>query len=142
MSMKLRHVGIVVSNLPKMIHFYTEVLGLPQPQIQIETGPYIDNIFHKDNVIIKTIKFIEAGIELIVIERPFKPVKWIATELHDVAITHYSLTVQYLENIREKLKINNVDIHCDIQTSPNGKVKNMFIKDPDGNILELVEEIQ
>jgi catechol 2,3-dioxygenase-like lactoylglutathione lyase family enzyme len=137
---KLRHIGILVSNYPKMINFYINILGLTNPKTDTEDGKYIDNIYHKENTVIKTIKFDE-GVELIILEKPFKPIKWINGELTDCGITHYALTVTNLDEIYGRIKGSEGVIHSSIQTSPSGKVRLAFVRDPDGSLIELVEEI-
>jgi len=136
--MKIRHSGIVVSNFPKAIHFYCEILGFHIIKQNIESSPWIDEIFQKDGMEITTIKF-EEGLELIVIKK-FRPIKWIEFKLYDVGISHISFTTKNLEQLYDKLKEAQIPYLSSIKNNRDETIKVFFCQDYDGNYLEFVEE--
>lgn len=136
--MKIRHAGIVVSNLPKAIHFYCEILGFHITRQGKETGPWIDEIFQKSNMEITTIKF-EEGLELIIIKQ-FRPIKWIDFQLYDVGISHISFTVKNIHAVLTKLEEAKIPYISSLKTDRSEPTKVFFCRDYDGNYLEFVEE--
>ena len=81
-----------------------------------------------------------SAIELIEFSKPF-PQKKIRNELIDCGITHIALTVDNLDEIYIQLKKLDIKFNHEPQLSPNGKLKVAFCQDPEGNYLELIEEI-
>ena len=56
-------------------------------------------------------------------------------------LTHIALTVNDLESLTTKLKENNYKFVSEIKKSPNGAVKVVFMRGPEGLMLELVEPL-
>lgn len=110
------HTAILVSNLERAEHFYSQILELPKvnrplkyPGIWYQIGEY--------------------QIHLIVDET-------ISTQTHNTEKLgrnrHIAFTVTDLEAAKEKLLAHN----CIVQTSASGRPA-IFTQDPDGNVIEL-----
>lgn len=136
--MQIRHVGILVSNFPKAIYFYVELLGFHIKDQREERGAWIDEIFQKTDLKILTIKF-EEGLELIVIKE-FRPIKWIDLKLYDVGISHISFTVKDLHTLLKKLQEAQIPYISSVKNDRDNRRESVFCKDFDGNYIELVEE--
>jgi catechol 2,3-dioxygenase-like lactoylglutathione lyase family enzyme len=57
----------------------------------------------------------------------------------DHGITHLSLSVNDLRSEYERLRANGMRFHCPPQEFNGGTVQATYGRDPDGNIIELVE---
>jgi len=54
--MKLRHVGITITDIYKSLEFYRDILGFEIVVTMDESGKHIDNFSALSNVDVKTIK--------------------------------------------------------------------------------------
>ena len=103
--MKIRHTGIVVSDIDKALHFYNELLGFKIVKDAQETGPFIDKILGFSGVDVRTIKLGAGGslIELLYFKSyPMGPQTRGMTSL---GCTHIALTVNNLDNCFKMLKV-------------------------------------
>lgn len=142
----IRHVGIVVSDLEKSLHFYRDVLGLKIVKMMDESGDYIDNMSALKNVKVTTVKMaagdgdLEAGNLIELLHYQSHPRKRDnSAEICAIGISHVAFTVDDLEYEYERLKNHNVFFNAPPQLSPDGYAKVTFCKDPDGNFIELVQ---
>jgi hypothetical protein len=61
--------------------------------------------------------------------------------LKTTGLTHIALTVNNLDELVGNLKNQNYQTLSEIKTSPNKKVKVVFVKGPEAIMLELVQEL-
>jgi extradiol dioxygenase family protein len=133
--------------MEKMQNFYCNVLGCKVLKTMEESGEVIDNFSGIKNIQVTTTKMTlpEGGVlELLKYHSPKGndvALQNIYRKIIQIGISHYALTVKDLDSLYEKLKNENISFFYPVQTSPDGNVKIAFCKDPEGNILELVEEL-
>ena len=145
--MRLRHLGITVCDMEKMQNFYCNVLGCEITKTMEESGEVIDNFSGIKNVQVTTtkMKLPEGGmVELLKYHSPEgndTPLQNQYRQIIQIGVSHYALTVKNLDNLYERLKRENIKFFHKVQKSPDGNVKIAFCRDPEGNILELVEEL-
>ena len=138
----LRHTGIVVSNLDKALYFYGDILGLKIKREMIESGKYIDNVSGLKEVRVKTIKMSADDGNLIeLLHYKSHPRKPINKDICDIGCSHIAFTVESLDYEYKRLREKGVRFSCAPQISPGGKAKVAFCHDPEGNLIELVEEL-
>ena len=138
----IRHIGIVVNDLEKALHFYRDTLGLKIKREMSEAGKYIDNLSGLKEVRVKTIKLsADDGnlVELLYYES--RSGKLIERKIYDIGYSHIAFTVENLDYEYKRLKEKGVKFNCISQVSPDRKAKVAFCHDPEGNLIELVEEI-
>jgi catechol 2,3-dioxygenase-like lactoylglutathione lyase family enzyme len=143
MANTTRHVGIVVKDLAKTTDFWTNLLGFKLQIDAIEQSPYIDELLGIPNPGLRTVKLIdENGFIIELLEFANYPAKVIwEGSLVTTGLTHIALTVDDLGSLTTKLKENNFKFISEIKKSPNGAVKVVFVKGPEGLMLELVEPL-
>ena len=141
----IRHFGIVVTEMEKSLHFYKDLLGLKIKVDALEEGPFIDAISGLKNVKVRTVKmFADEGntlIELLCYESHKRRERRENNEIPNIGASHPAFTVNNIDYEYNKLKENGVKFNCSPQISPNGKAKVTFCEDPDGVLVELVEEL-
>jgi len=138
----IRHTGIIVSDLDKVLCFYKEILGLKIQREMNESGEYMDNLSGLKCVKVKTIKLsADDGtlIELLYYES--HPRKIMNRNVCDTGYSHIAFSVNNLEYEYKRLKENGVKFNSKPLISPDGKAKVVFCRDPEGNLIELVEEL-
>jgi catechol 2,3-dioxygenase-like lactoylglutathione lyase family enzyme len=138
-----RHVGIVVHDLEKTKDFWINALGFNVHIEAKEKSPYIDELLAINNPSLITVKLIDSNgfiIELLKFDNYQVGKSWFG-DLKTTGLTHIALTVDDLNELLVKLKQHNCQPFSDIKISPNKKVQVVFVKGPEGIILELVQEL-
>ncbi len=138
-----RHVGIVVNDLDKTKDFWIKSLGFQLHIKALEQSPYIDELLGIKDPNLTTVKLIDSKgfiIELLKFNNYQVEKSW-SGDLKTTGLTHIALTVDNLDELVDSLKKQNYQLMSEIKISPNGKVKVVFAKGPEGIMLELVEEL-
>jgi catechol 2,3-dioxygenase-like lactoylglutathione lyase family enzyme len=118
----MRHTGINVTDMGRALGFYRDLLGLEVHESRTEYGPYIDALTGLDDVCLDWVKVRSPDgllVELVQNHGPYRR-KPQPRDYATIGCNHLCFTVQ---------------------TDPPGRVKNMACLDPDGTIIELVEEL-
>lgn len=144
MIKNIRHTGIVVSNLEASLYFYCDLLGFKVVKRMDESGEYIDNISSLKNVKVTTIKMAAPDGNLIELLYYHSHQRFNISyrEICDIGISHIAFSVDDLEQEYNRLTAAGVTFSAPPQLSPDGYAKVTFCKDPDGNLLELVEVLK
>ena len=142
----VRHFGIVVQDIEKSLWFYRDLLGLEVAKDMVESGDYIDNFSDLEDVKVRTVKMFDKSkngmVELLSYESHpdkngvnIKPINILGCS--HVAFTVDNLDEKYKELVNKGLKFNSQP-----QLSPDGFAKVTFCRDPEGCLVELVEELK
>tara|TARA_Y100001963_G_scaffold159287_1_gene262342 strand:- start:19574 stop:19999 length:426 start_codon:yes stop_codon:yes gene_type:complete len=141
--MKLRHVGITVTDVEESLKFYRDILGFKVARIMDESGEHIDNFSALKGVHVKTVKLKDETNGMIeLLQYHSHPRTAEENDITHIGCSHFALTVRNLDSILDSIRENGYAINSVPQYSPDGKVKLTFCKDPDGALIELVEEIE
>ena len=135
--------GIVVNDLKKTKEFWINSLGFKIHIEAVEQSPYIDDLLAIKEPNLTTIKLIDSKgfiIELLKFENYQNDHSW-SGDLKATGLTHIALTVDNLVQLVDNMKKQNYHPLSDIKISPNKKVQVVFIKGPEGIMLELVQEL-
>jgi len=148
MISSIRHVGIVVRDLDKSLKFYCGILGLSIYRRHTEqSGQFIDKLVGLNKVKLEWIKLIipHGGlIELLQYHSHPDPNVFKDPEMfpsNKLGSPHVSLTVDNLSALYDNLIKNGYTCKSEPLFSPNGKVKILYCHDPDGTIIELIEDL-
>ena len=112
----------------------------------LESGECIDNFSNLQNTLVITIKMSAAPgsgtIELLnYVSHPSFTEDRSTYPITDVGCSHFAITVENLDSLYETLKQEGIKFNYPVQTSPDGNVKIAFCRDPDGTLIELVEDL-
>jgi catechol 2,3-dioxygenase-like lactoylglutathione lyase family enzyme len=133
----------VVNDLEKTRDFWMKTLGFKLHIEAKEESPYIDELLAIKDPMLKTVKLIDSKgfiIELLKFENYQVESSW-SGDLKTTGLTHIALTVDNLDELVDILRKLDYQTISDIKTSPNKNVKVVFVRGPEGIMLELVEEI-
>jgi catechol 2,3-dioxygenase-like lactoylglutathione lyase family enzyme len=133
----------VVNDLEKTKDFWMNSLGFQLHVEALEASPYIDELLAIKDPNLTTVKLIDSKgfvIELLKFDNYQVEKSW-SGDLKKTGLTHIALTVDNVEELVGNLKKLNYQLLSEIKSSPNGKVKVVFVKGPEGIMLELVEEL-
>jgi catechol 2,3-dioxygenase-like lactoylglutathione lyase family enzyme len=133
----------VVNDLEKTRDFWINTLGFKFHIEAKEESPYIDELLTIKDPALTTVKLIDSKgfiIELLKFENYQVENSW-SGDLKTTGLTHIALTVHNLDELVDILRKLDYQTLSDIKTSPNKKVKVVFVIGPEGIILELVQEL-
>ena len=140
----VRHAGIVVQDMERCLRFYRDVLGFTIRVAADESGPFINTMLGVPGVQVRTVKLAaregQALLELLEFRAP------VATPRRTIAVTtpgptHVALTVADLDGLAPQLIAAGAAFVGPPRVSPDGRIKAAYVRDPEGNFLELVEEL-
>ena len=140
----MRHFGLVVRDLDRSLKFYCEVLGLRVIRQMEESGTFLDTILAKPGVKVTTVKlgFGEGPtlLELLHFQSPDISVsEW--PSLFSTGATHFAMTVTGLTPLYKNLLEAGASVLAAPEQSPDGRASVCFGRDPEGNLIEFVEEL-
>ena len=147
MISSIRHIGFVVTNLEESLKFYSDILELELYRRFTEKGDFIDNLTGIKDVTLEWAKLIIPNgglIELLqyhshpdsAVNEKVKP-----SHSNKLGSSHVALTVNDLSTLYERLINHGYTCKSKPLITENGKAKILYAHDPDGSILELIEDI-
>lgn len=143
MIRNFRHAGIVVADLGQQIRFYKDLLGL-EIIVESEEEPFfIQELLNVGDGRLKTVKLGIKGkvfIELLQFQEKADEHSFKKRAINLPGYTHCALTVDNIDVLHQKLLQYGLDCNSVPLQSPDGKVRLLFCRDPEGNYLELVQE--
>jgi catechol 2,3-dioxygenase-like lactoylglutathione lyase family enzyme len=143
--MSIRHVGIVVNNLSKMVEFY-KLLGFEEYLETNIKGELIDELIGLHNTDIEIVKLKSIKDDFIIELLKYNNINNSNSlinkrELCDIGIFHLAFTVDNIDDIYNKLKSISIKFNSPpLLTSDNVKV--CFCRDWEGNFVELVQDLK
>ena len=140
----IRHTGIVVSDAERSIEFYTGLLGFEIKKDMLESGDYIDNFSALEGAVVRTVKMTLGNGDMVELlcYQTHPEVTDIDRPITRIGCSHIAMTVDNLDDTYERLVNAGVVFNSPPQYSPDGFAKVTFCKDPDGSLIELVEELR
>ena len=140
--MRVRHMGITVSNMEEALEFYQDFFGFAVVRDMHEEGEHIDNFSALKDVRVHTVKLRDSEGQMIeLLHYDSHPRFLHKKDIADLGCSHFAVTVGNLDEILANLAQNGYKPHCDPQLSPDGKVKLTFLPGPDNGLIEMVEEL-
>lgn len=142
---QIRHTGVFVSNLDNMKEFYCNNFKMTVAIHDIETGNYISRLYglEGEKIQVELYKLVtedENMIELLKIV-PERMLDVHSNQVFNLGCSHIALTVFDLKEKYRQLKSNGIHFFSQPLLSRDKKHLVCFCKDPEGNYLELVEEL-
>lgn len=137
----IRHTGLVVADLDRALHFWCDLLGFKLLKRMDESGPHIDAMMGLHDVLVTTVKLAAPDgnlIELLRFHSHPDQSRWSGTP-YSTGFTHVALTVGNIDFCFSKLSKEGVHFFASPQLSPDGSVKVIYARGPEGILLELVE---
>ncbi|MCZ7611845.1 glyoxalase [Candidatus Kuenenia stuttgartiensis] len=145
MILATRHTGLVVRDLDKAVVFYCDILGLSIFKRMKESGSYIERVVGIPGVALEWIK-LKANDGSLVELIQYHSSSVISQEIENspsdrLGCSHIAFTVNDIDRLYSALIGNGYHCNSVPQPSPDGTVKVMYAHDPDGIIVELVQEL-
>ena len=138
----MRHVGLVVKDLAKQESFYS-ALGFRRFKSEIESGRFIEQVTGIDKVEIEWVKMtLPEGmvLELLKYRQPESQVRCEKAHADRLGCSHIAFTVNQIDEICNVIEDNGGSVVNPPEPSSDGQVKVAYCHDPEGILLEIVEE--
>ena len=143
--LSVRHVGIVVNDLDKALHFYRDLLGMHVVRTMDESGPYLENLLALKGARATTVKLSSdsgsAQVELVAFQSE-KTDLFTSPVMNRVGQMHVAFTIADVDATYRRLTESGVRFNAAPQISPDGYAKVTYCYDPDGTPVELVQVLE
>ena len=143
----MRHFGITVCDLDRSLEFY-ESLGFRVEKRMLESGECIDSFSGRDGIEVTTAKLKDPNNSDVMLElleyhshKDPEPETNLSRPIFKVGCSHFAVTVSDLDNVYSQLSEKGTVFNCEPVLSPDGNVKLTFCRDPDGNLIEMVQPL-
>lgn len=142
MGARIRHAGIVVTEMEKALRFYRDLLGLTNVlSDSVVQSAFYDDVTGTPGARIRLVVLEAAGggcVELLeYLSHPKAPRE--NTQASDIGCSHVAFFVDDIDQKYEDLCAAGVRFNCPPALHPTGYAKLTYCHDFDGTIVELVE---
>ncbi|MDB4877461.1 MAG: hypothetical protein JWM41_3907 [Gemmatimonadetes bacterium] len=147
MISSIRHVGIVVRNLDVSLKFYVGILGLAIYMRRVEEGSFIEALTGVPGLRLEYVKLvIPKGGLIELLQYHSHPDVTAANAVvprdsNTLGCSHVALTVLDLAKVYGAMTRDGYTCKSEPLIAPGGKAKILYAHDPDGVILELIEDL-
>ncbi len=142
MPLHVSHLGICVSNLERSLAFYRDALGFAfESELRVEGEPS-ETLLRLRDVHLHAVYLVQDGlrIELLHYETPGHLGDGSSRPMNQLGLTHLSLRVDDLDGALAALDAQGVRVLRDTRIDhANLRARAVFVTDPDGTLVELVE---
>lgn len=142
--LNIRHVGIYVEDIEKMKKFYCSNFSFIEKNHEFEEGVYIDTILGLNQSKIELYKLVSPCgemIELLKCHVDNSKRDYLCENVWDKGRSHIAITVDDVDKYYKLMHSQELVFVSEPCVSPNGYAKVCFLRDPEGNYIELVEEL-
>ena len=140
--MKLRHIGITVTDIDKSLTLYRDIFNFKITWDQIEQGPFIDYLSGIENIKVRTVKLKDSSNNMIeLLQYISHPEKNNFDMITRVGCSHFALTVNNIDKLYKQLIDFGLKFNHTPEISVDGNAKVAFCRDFDNVLIELVEEL-
>ena len=138
---RIRHTGITVTNLEPALVFYRDLLGLKIVKDFVEEGTYINTISGFGSIELRMVKLVDDfGSMIELLQYLSHPIVVVGHKmLYAIGISHVAFEVDDLDETYERLVSVGIPFNSTPCVSPDYYAKVAFCRDPDGNLVELVQ---
>jgi catechol 2,3-dioxygenase-like lactoylglutathione lyase family enzyme len=141
----LHHTGLTVGNLERSLGFYRDLLGLEVVMTQERQGGYFGEIVGYPDAHVRMAHLRPPGSEhaLELFEYLVPEGRRHEVEPRDIGLTHVCLVVDDLDGVYARLADSGTCTFftppVEVDTGVNAGSRALYLRDPDGTILELFE---
>jgi len=140
--MKLRHIGITVTNMEQSLKLYRDIFNFTVVWDEIEKGEFIDHLSGISGIIVRTVKLKDTDSGMIeLLQYLSHPEKDNIDDITRIGCSHFAITVKNVDVMYNQLRDFGLNFNCKPETSIDGKAKVAFCRDLDNVLIEVVEEL-
>jgi glyoxylase I family protein len=146
----MSHIAICVRNLDRTLQFYRDLLGFQvvKDALQDTQTGGLPHLYH-DRHMQRRVVHLRAGAEssipvLVITEHPGDAVGGAPIMLDQVGISHLSFTVASVDELTKRLLARGAETcgPADAFKDPQGHIRTVFFRDPDGILVQFDEGLE
>ncbi len=141
-AVRLTHIGLCVADAERATGFYRDALGFREVSRLSASGAPSSTLLRLEDVALEAIYLERDGvrIELLHYAKPGHRGTDEPRPMNQLGLTHLSLRVDDLEATVASLRARGARVLDDTRIElPKSKTRAIFVTDPDGTLIELVE---
>ncbi len=142
-KLRMSHIGICVSDWERSLRFYHDVLAFRFVSELEVKGEHSEKLLRLKGVALRAIYLEREGvrIELLHYASPGHEGDGTPRPMNGLGLTHLSLRVEDLDALLAEFEQAGVEILRDTRIDiPEARTKVIFVCDPDGTLIELVQQ--
>jgi len=140
---RVSHIGICVSDWKRSLRFYHDVLGFRYVHEREAKGEPSDTLLRLTGVSLREVYLEREGVRLglLYYDSPGQTGDGEPRPMNQLGLTHLSLRVDDLDAMLAEIEAAGVRVLRDTRIEiPAARTKAAFITDPDGTLIELVQQ--
>lgn len=141
--MRVDHIGICVSDWKRSLRFYHDVLGFRYVHEREAKGEPSDTLLRLTGVSVRQVYLEREGVRLGLLhyDSPGHTGDGEPRPMNQLGLTHLSLRVADLDAVLAEIEAVGVRVLRDTRIEiPAARSKAAFVTDPDGTLIELVQQ--
>ena len=143
MNVKLRHVGLAITNMERALKLYRDIFKLEVVWDQIESGKFIDRLSNIKDVKVRTVKLKDiSGGMIELLQYLSHPNEVNCDQINRIGCSHIAITVDNIDSMSKLLIDEGLKFHYKPQLSADGNAKVAFCRDAEGVLIEVVEQVK
>ena len=137
---RVRHTGIVVSDMDTSLGFYRDLIGMKVSVDSIAESDFVQRLVDVPGAKIRLVQLdAEDGTQVELLQYLSHPGEPDPIPAYKIGCNHVAIDVVDLDGLYEKMKAAGIRFHV----PPSGdKVRMTYCRDPEGVIVELVELLE
>jgi catechol 2,3-dioxygenase-like lactoylglutathione lyase family enzyme len=142
-QLRVSHIGICVSDAERSLHFYRDVFGFRLADELTVRGEPSDTLLRLKDVDLRAIYLERDGvrIELLVYASPGHAGDGAPRAMNALGLTHLSLRVGDVDAFLPRIESAGGRVLADTRIDiPEVRTRAIFVTDPDGTLIELVQQ--
>ena len=141
---RIRHTGIVVSDLSQSLPFYCDLLGLEVWADFEDDSPYVQAVTGVPGARVRMVKLCaEDGVSIELLQYLSHPPEVPEPRRScDVGCNHVALQVEDIDSLYRELQSRGIHFHAPPTVSPDGGARVTYCRDPEGVTVELVQILE
>jgi len=137
----MHHIGFCVTDMEKIITFYQDVLGLDKTDDFEMSGEFLDTVQGQTDMNYRIVKFMtpDGYIMEFLDDRGHAVAPQRKNCLQSAGLRHFALEVENVDLMYERVKSFGFETISEPCTSEDGSMRLFFVRDPERNLVELMQ---
>ena len=141
MITKTHHIGVNVTDMEAIIHFYGHILGLSMTGDTTMQGTFLDTVQGKSDMDYRIVKFStpDGIFAEFLQDRGHETAPHPKTSLQAAGLRHFALETDDVDAFYQRIQSFGCETVSAPCTSEDGSMRLFFVRDPEYNLVEIMQ---